>query len=215
MARDTKKRLQKLQKRAAKRKQKRREISKRHALGNTSTLAQTRNWPFYEILITKDWQIHGTLVQIIFARRNDIGQYAVGGFLVDLDCLGVKTGYGNISDRQTYVRIRDEMAKNQELIPAEANLVAKIVREGVEYAKSLGLKPDPDYRDGLTILGDVDPSACTTPVRLGGENGKPFFVAGPYDNIELIIKKLTWAVGPDGFDFIAPIRPPADFGDDW
>jgi len=215
MARNVKKRLKKLQQKAAKRKQKRREISQRRASFRAPSLSQAKTWPFFEILITENWQEPGTLVQIIFARRDSTGQYAVGGFLVDLACLGVKTGFGNISDRGTYLKIRNEMAQKQTLLPTDAGLVAKIVREGVAYAKSLGFKPDPDYRDAMTILGDVDPDACDTPVPLGGEDGKPYFIAGPYDNVDLIMKKLTWAVGPDGFHFFAPIGSPPDSDDDW
>ena len=215
MARNVKKRLRKLQRKAAKRKQKRREISQRRASFRAPSLSQAKTWPFHEILINEDWQEPNALVQILFARRSPAGQYAIGGVLVDLACLGVKTGYGGIKDRSDYLSVRNKISQHQNLVPTDVNLVAKIIREGVAYAKSLGFRPDPDYRDAMTILGDVDPDACDEDIPLGGEDGKPYFIAGPHDNVDLIMKKLTWAVGPDGFHFFAPIGPPPDFGDDW
>jgi len=90
-------------------------------------------------------------------------------------------------------------------IQADLNLVAKIIREAIAYAKDLGFKPDPDYRDAMLVLGDADPGACDVPVPLGGQDGKPFFIAGPYDNVDRIIAKLTRKLGPDGFYFLVPI----------
>jgi hypothetical protein len=215
MARNTKNRLKKRQQKAAKRKQKRRAIVRRRTLSKAPSLSQTENWPFYEILLTENWQEPGTLVQILIVRRGPAGQYAVGGVLVDLACLGVKIGYGSITDRSGYLSVHNKLTQHQKLVPADANLVAKIIREGVAYAKSLGFRPDPDYRDVMAILGDVDPDACDTSVPLGGVDGKPLFIAGPHDNVDLIIKKLTRAVGPDGFHFLMPLEPPPGFDDDW
>ncbi|MFQ5854215.1 MAG: hypothetical protein ACE5LU_01025 [Anaerolineae bacterium] len=70
-----------------------------------------------------------------------------------------------------------------------------------------GVSPDPDYRDAMLVLGDADPEACPDDIPLGGEDGKPFFVAGPYDDVPAIMAQLTKAVGPDGFTYLVPIDP--------
>ena len=95
------------------------------------------------------------------------------------------------------------------MIKADVNLAAKIIREAIAYAKELGFRPDPDYRDAMPILGDADPDACDTPIPLG-KDGKPLFIAGPYDNVGRIMDKLTRKLGPDGFHFLAPISPDGD-----
>ena len=38
-----------------------------------------------------------------------------------------------------------------------------------------------------------------------GKNGKPFFVAGPYDNATHIIKQLEKTAGPGNYDYLIPI----------
>jgi hypothetical protein len=44
-----------------------------------------------------------------------------------------------------------------------------------------------------------------------GKDGKPYFVAGPYDDARKIMAKLEKAVGRDGFHFIMPLDPSLDF----
>ncbi len=94
---------------------------------------------------------------------------------------------------------------------ADLDLVAKIIREGVAYARQLGFEPDPDFRKAMLVLGEANPDACPISIPLGGPEGKPLFVAGPYDDVPIIISKLTRAVGRDGFHYIVPIDPDTEF----
>ena len=208
MAKPSAKRRQKsLQRKAAKRR-KRKERRGPSVPGRRSPRAIVRafgSWPLHECLLTKEWQEEGGLVRILVACRSPQGQIAAGTFLVDLGCLGVKSAFGSLFDtRREYKELRDGMTSRQKMTKADANLVAKIIREGIAYAKELGFRPDPDYRDAMPVLGDADPDACDVPIPLG-KDGKPFFIAGPYDNAERIIAKLTRKLGPDGFHYIAPV----------
>jgi len=36
-------------------------------------------------------------------------------------------------------------------------------------------------------------------------NGKPCFIAGPHDDVDAIMAHLTEKIGPNNFDFIAPM----------
>jgi hypothetical protein len=38
-----------------------------------------------------------------------------------------------------------------------------------------------------------------------GQDGKPLFVAGPYDDAKSIIKQLERTAGPGNFNYIAPL----------
>ena len=206
--RSAKQRQQARQRKAAKRKQKRQRrtplVPRRQ--GVRSLLRASGDWPLHECLLTKEWQKEGVMTQILVARRSPQGQIAVGLFLVDLGCLGVKSGFGRILDaRREYRELRGGVKANQVMIKADVNLVAKIIREAIAYAGELGFHPDPDYRDGMLVLGDADPDACDVPIPLGGKDGKPFFIAGPYDNVDRIMATLTRKLGPDGFDFLVPV----------
>jgi hypothetical protein len=205
MAKPSAKRRQKaLQRKAAKRKQKR--ANSKPRLTGRALLRAAGRWPLHECLLTKEWQEEGAITQILVARRSSSGQIAVGVFLVDLGCLGVKSAFGRLlHTMQEYRELRDGMKANQDMIKADINLVAKIIREAIAYAEDLGFKPDPDYRDAMLVLGDADPDACDVPIPLGGKDGKPFFVAGPYDNVDRIMSKLTRKLGPDGFTYVVPV----------
>jgi hypothetical protein len=103
--------------------------------------------------------------------------------------------------------MRDSITSQQKMAKADIDLVAKIIREAIAYARELGFRPDPDYRDAMPVLGDADPDACDVKVPLGGEDGKPFFIAGPYDNADRIMAQLTRKLGPDGFHYMIGADP--------
>ena len=201
MAKPSAKRRQK-----ARQRKKKRAVSRRQALSPRGLLRASGAWPLYECLLSEEWQEEEAIIQILLARRSRSGQIAIGTFLVDLGCLGVKSAFSRLFDsRREYEELRNGMKSRQDMIKADVNLVAKIVREGITYAHELGFKPDPDYRDAMLVLGDADPDACDVPIRLGGRDGKPFFIAGPYDNVDRIMAKLMRKLGPDGFTYVVPL----------
>ena len=202
MAKPSAKRRQK-----ARQRRKKRVPSRQRALSPRALLRASGHWSLHECLLAKEWQKEGAIIQILVARRSPSGQIATGTFLVDLGCLGVKSAFASLFDtrREYRQKLRARMTSQQKMIKADVNLVAKIVREAIAYAQGLGFKPDPDYRDAMLVLGDADPDACDVPIPLGGKDGKPFFIAGPYDNVDRIMAKLTRKLGPDGFHFMFPI----------
>jgi hypothetical protein len=216
MARDPKKRQKALQRKKAKRQQKKAIIKRLIGFGERALLRQAGNWPLHEVLLTGEWAEEGAIIQIVVARRSPQDQIAAGVFLVDLGCLGVKNAFARLFEsHHDYQEIVRDMRSMQTMLPADLNLIAKILDEGVNYARSLGFEPNPDYGQAKRILGEADPKACSVRIPLGGPEGKPFFVAGPYDNVDRILAKLTKAAGPDGFHYLVPIGPDGDvFVDD-
>ena len=207
MAKPSAKQRQKARKRkAAKRKQKRANPQPRLPKGR-ALLRAAGHWPLHECLLNEAWQQPEEITQILVARRSPMGQIAVGTFLVDLGCLGVKSAFAALlgSQREYERELRSGMMARQTMVQADLNLVAKIIREAIAYAGELGFKPDPDYRDAMLVLSGADPDACDVPIPLGGRDGKPFFIAGPYDNVDRIMAKLTRKLGPDGFTYLVPI----------
>jgi hypothetical protein len=218
MARDSKKRQKALQRKSAKRKQKQKQTKIQRLLRPTARalLRQAADWPLHEVLLTEDWDQEGAIIQILVARQSAQEQIAVGVFLVDLGCLGVKNAFARVMEaRADYQELRQGMVASQSMVSADLNLVAKILEEGVAYAQQLGFKPNPDYQQARRMLGEADAKACREDIPLGGPEGKPYFVAGPYDNVDKIMAKLTKAVGPDGFHYLMPVGPETEvFADD-
>lgn len=199
-----KRRQKKLQRKTAKRKAKQRAAASAPK-GRRAQLRASADWPLHECLLTEAWQDTSKIVQILVSRRSPIGQVAVGAFLVDLGCLGVKAAFGRLLDTgREYKEMRSDVESRQAMIKADLNLAAKIIREANAYAKDLGFQPDAGYRDAMLVLGDADPDACDTPIPLG-KDGKPFFIPGPDDKVNLIVTKLTRKLGPDGFGYLVPL----------
>lgn len=163
--------------------------------------------PVIEVLVSRDWAKHGELVQVLVARGKPGGPVAVGVFLVDLGCLGVKSAFSAVLSGEFSYRsgIRWSVTDVQPMMPADLDLAAKIVREGVGYARSLGFEPDPDHERAASVLHGSDPDACRASVPLGGEDGNPYYFAGPDDDSQAILRKLAERFGWDGFHFTVPM----------
>ncbi len=203
MPKPSAKRRQKVRQRKEAKSREKRSLLSQLIQSPRTLLRASGSWPLYDCLLTKEWQEEGVIIQILMARRSPSGQIATGTFLVDLGCLGVKSAFASLFDtRREYEELRNGMMSRQDMMKADLNLVAKIVREAIAYADELGFRPDPDYRDAMLVLGDADPDACDVRIPLGGRDGKPFFIAGPYDNVDRIMAKLTRKLGPDGFHFL-------------
>lgn len=216
MPQDQKRRQQSLQRKAAKRKQKRHAVAllppdrMAERAETREMLTRAQSWPLYECLISRDWQSPDNLAQVLVSRRSPVGQIAAGMFLVDLGCLGVKNAYASLlaNQREYERRLRISLMESERMISADLNLAAKIVTEGLAYARSLGFNPDPDYRMASIMLLGADPAACAVEIPVG-KDGKPWFVSGPHDNPRAIIAQLTKAVGPGNFDYMVRIDSPS------
>lgn len=213
MAKDQRKRQQVLQRNAAKRKQKQHGRSAGSALEARPSLRLASSWPLYECMVSRDWEKEGEIVQVLVARRSPQGEIGVALFLVDLGCLGIKNALADIMAPGDYVqRLRAEITTRQRMTDVDLNLAAKIVREGIAYADSLGFSPHRDYYQAAQLLEGADPDAAKKRVPVGGNDGKPYFIAGPYDNVPRIMAQLEKAVGPGNFKYTVPLGPgPAPF----
>jgi hypothetical protein len=175
------------------------------------SLKEAAQWPLHECLIPRAWDREGELLQIIVARSAPEGAIGASVFLVDLGCLGVKDAFTRyFPTARDYELLRRSIRDRQPMVKADLDLVARIIREGVNYAARLGFDPPKDFKDAAILLAGADPDASNARVPLGTD-GKPYFVAGPYDDVPKIMAKLEKAVGLDGFHFTVPLDPLLDF----
>ncbi|MFL5801811.1 MAG: hypothetical protein ACJ8CR_08710 [Roseiflexaceae bacterium] len=168
-------------------------------------MALAAGWPVHEVLLSRGWEQEAALTTILVARRSPAsGKVAAALFLVDLACLGVKSAQVKLfKDAAEYAAgLRAHAQRVQPMAPADFDLAAKIIFTGLEYAAGLGLKPDPVFAQAQHLLAGADPAACPTPVRTGGPEGKPFFVAGPYDDARRIVAQLLRTVGEGNFHYL-------------
>lgn len=124
----------------------------------------------------------------------------VCGHLVDTYCLGVKNAVppSMIQRRDLTPFIADYFgAYDKEPLTAPLSLAQHLVFGAVDYARTLGFDPHPDFYLARPHLGEWQP-----PCRIGfGRDGVPFFQQGPRDNAARIMRTLDRSVGAGNYHF--------------
>ncbi|MCT7983410.1 DNA-binding response regulator [Laspinema sp. A4] len=143
---------------------------------------------------------------VTVTRSPGFNRYITCNYLVDYWCLGVKDASGPRKyNRSEYERIinlyYDSLIGGSERISlTEAQA---IVWGAVEYAEKLGFKPHADFEKAKKYLGEWDRE-----VEIEfGDNGKPLYHSGPYDNPTSIINTLNKSVGEGNYHYIVGLNP--------
>jgi hypothetical protein len=87
------------------------------------------------------------------------------------------------------------------------NYAKEIIYGAVDYARSLGFEPHPDFELSRHVLG-TEELGRTRGLQFGGPRGKPLYIARPDDDAPAVLSKLREKLGEDGSEFITP-------ADDW
>ena len=189
------------------RKRKKRDAAKRraraHAASRNSAAGRMRRfgrWPLLECRISRSWKDEAFGHVVIARQEGPI--VAAGLFMVDLGCLGVKdcSTIPGVDDLE-YRAFVDRVLEDGDLVPCDPPLAVKVIETAVAYASSLGFRPAVGYDLARGIFGDIDPSECAESVPCG-KDGKPFYVSGPDDDVERVLRTLEARRGPGGFDCI-------------
>ena len=142
------------------------------------------------------------LASVLVARRHRYSKVSVCGYLADVYCLGVKNALGpKIMDDLGLTPFVRDFFSSYEGDPLEVpiELAREVVFGSAEYARGLGFDPHPDFAAAEGHLGPwTGPSSITF-----GNDGKPLYISGPYDDPRPIIRTLEHAVGQGNFDFLA------------
>jgi hypothetical protein len=147
----------------------------------------------------------------IFVTRIERGNYLVCSYLVDYWCLGVKSTFGpRKMDARKYENLVEQSSYTFEEGFREISLLQaqSIIFGSLDYADRLGLKPDPDFERSKIQLGQRPEQLIEIEF---GQNGKPMYVNGPYDNSDKIIDTLRRSVGDDNFHYLMLMGPDMDF----
>ena len=165
----------------------------------TSRTAPFANWRLEACLISPRWQLLHGPAQLVVTRVSGDGAVASGVFVVDLGCLGVKDA-GVLRHTSLHAwreQLGEPLTRGQGFTPLDLNQAARIVRDGVAFARMLGFEPPANLAEAEALLAGADAEAAP-PVPLGRQ-GTPFFVSGPRDDARAIIAQLERAVGPGHF----------------
>jgi hypothetical protein len=173
----------------------------------------TENWTLSTCWIGSDWRNTNNLTQAIVTRTHANGRVAAAAFVVDLACLGVKNAsvIAFISDYEFRTEYFDRLGRTGDFEVCSSDLIAKIVATGIDYARSLGFEPHPDTKGAMKFLHDAQSETVLDKVPTGGEDGRPLFIQGPYDNVKKVLKTLDKSVGEGNYGFVSAQDM---FGDD-
>jgi hypothetical protein len=170
-------------------------------------LNQARNYPIENCWVQEGWQDSGLAV-VCVARRQSNGNIIFGVYLVDCYCLGVKDAYfnGEIPPAEFQREFLPKIFSSAGTpVNISADLAHEIVYGGVEYARQFGFRPHADFRRAQLVLDPPELHPRTGAVTFG-KDGKPFYVSGPHDDAEAIMRQLARVTGEGNFHFMTRLE---------
>lgn len=206
MAQNEKKRQKKLERRAAKRKERVRELVVQKNRGLAELLRDAAAAPILDCFITETFLSEG-MGQLLVSRQLSHGRVAAAVFLVDRYCLGVKNAFGRIADMGQYRQLLAGLKRQDDVIPLAPEDARRLIDDAVAYAADLGLSPHPDYHRAKPIFGDIDAHRATRTFEFG-RDGQPFYIQGPHDSPQfgrMVVETLRENCGEGNFHFMLAV----------
>jgi hypothetical protein len=203
MALSEQKRQQKQQRRKAK--EKKRALAHRQGQLAATSPAALDEAPILDSFTLEELWLSG-MGNVLVSRRLLNGEIAVGMFLVDRYCLGVKDAmWQTMSSADYRGKLLRRVAGAGRCVDISPEFARKIVEGAVEYARKLGFAPHRDYHKAKRIFGRIDAAATDEKIAFGSENGRPMYIRGPHDSEHRdrqIIDTLTASCGEDNFSVV-------------
>ncbi|MDM8517512.1 hypothetical protein QUF76_15050 [Desulfobacterales bacterium HSG16] len=204
MGADSKKRQKRLAKKKAKRKS---SASRKNLTGDRSSISIAQKAPVHECFLGSNTFEIGIGLTMVSKKMPNMS-IAAAIFLLDVYCLGVKDCYLKVFSRLDYAKFMDEFHRKDRFEAIHPSCTRKLVEQAVDYAKNIGIDPCNEYKSTKKIFGDINPEVCPREFTFG-QNGKPFYVAGPNDSPDFsnkIMKKLLKNCGEDNFHYLIPVN---------
>jgi hypothetical protein len=142
----------------------------------------------------------GTLV---VARGATPHHVALGSFLIDVFCLGIKDVMFESVESEVFEMYMDAMDALSPVVSVDPSYARKLLRDLAAWSQSIGFGPHRDFVVVERMFGEVSADASNAVFRFG-RDGKPVYIPGPSDTAPLIrrrIEQLQKYLGDDGFGF--------------
>ena len=162
------------------------------------------SWPLYEAWTTNKSQMwDGGIGYVIVSRKNN-NDIAMGVYLVDVFCLGVKDCYYRDTDIYNYRDFLDTVKESTGGVKLVDFVYAHtLIHKVIEYAQSLGFKPCKDFAKLQKMLIDIP---ISEKLKFNfGKGGKPLYCQGPYETaatVKKILQTLDTNVGVGNYHFV-------------
>jgi hypothetical protein len=177
------------------------------------TSGRPRLLPIHECWIAPNWKEVG-MTTIVVSRKHSTGNVTFGIYMVDVFCLGLKNTSVIFSkpeyEYDDIVETIYQAHDGKELI--DYTLAHNIIYGSIAYAEDLGFQPKKDWSMSQFILEEDTEDIELIEVEFG-QDGKPHYFGGPFDNVGKIISKLEASVGEGNFFYTLYAGGDTDFGD--
>ncbi|WP_352421912.1 hypothetical protein [Proteiniphilum sp.] len=183
---------------------------------------RARSLPIFKCFVNEGWE-ESSIAHVTVGRNHINGNITWCSYLVDLGCLGVKdTMYQFNVPEYEFNEYRSELEVNLDIIEIDYNLAHNIIHAGWEYAEEVGFEPHKDFLSITSYMLEEDSDDIPlVEIACGGENGKPVFMQGPFEDdamAKMIINRLEKNLGAGNFDYVLAVDNPmsgSSSDDEW
>ncbi|MDF1554018.1 MAG: hypothetical protein P1P84_13190 [Deferrisomatales bacterium] len=200
MARDAKRTQKAAQKRRQRQQLVQQEKTRRRAQeqghGSGAVERRMEDLPVEECVISKGWRERG-LAHILLARDLGNGHLLVGGYFVDLLCVGLKdcAAIPRVEKDEYATKVKFSIFNDEvEFEPLEPGVARAVVEGAIAYAGELGFRPNRRWPEAQKVFRGIDPQPNGLEF---GRDGKPFLVLRKGDNLQGAQARLQRKL-PDG-----------------
>jgi hypothetical protein len=215
MKKGDKKKMARQQKKHAERQESRRGARGREPSLVSNAVRGASQYPLEGCWAQEDWQ-DGGLAVVTVARRLPSQAILYARLLVDYYCLGVKdadTGMEPSPERFRNVVLPGLYRAAAGPMEIAADLAHELIYGAIDYAARWGFRPHRDFSVARHVLDPQDAHPVSGRVTFGYQ-GKPLFVAGPYDNAQAIMAKLERTADEGHYNYLLSLGSSPDLGND-
>lgn len=205
MAKSEAKRQKKLMKKRQKDKLRRKrqaEATPYALLSVKKKIRSARQYPLHECLIDPSWKDKG-LATVVVSRRQPDENLLFGVYLVDILCLGLKNTFcsADFSTSRYNTELVQKVYQNEDPVQCARETAHQVIYGGIAFARRFGFSPHREFNLSQHIL-DEPGSLKGAPEIEFGRDGKPYFIAGPKDNVPRILQQLESTAERGNFDYM-------------
>ena len=143
-------------------------------------------FPIRRCLISTGWQDAGVATVVVVRQMPNL-RYLLGAYLVDAFCLGLKNALAHVGLKDRNIRdfLHSYPSQFQDIGYEDAR---SVVMAAIEYARQFGFEPHEDW----TAFGTILENGRSFERKFSfGQDGKPFYIQGPYDDAGKIMAQLS------------------------
>ncbi len=153
-----------------------------------------------DVELESDDDLRGGGMTTVLITRRDQRRLKMLCLLIDYWCLGIKSilPVRRMSQSEYEDFVRDVFRHEGGSVEVSLQQAQAVVYGAEAYARELGFYPPSEWNEILPHLGEWNGE----PQLTFGRKGRPFYMQGPYDDPEKIIRILEKNVGEGNFDFM-------------